>query len=106
MIIQNQNKSMELTSDAFNSSITRREFITNTGRLAAVSALAGAIIPNVHAAGGDLLKIALVGCGARGSGAADQALSTSGPTKLVAMADLRPEQLEKSLENLKEKHAS
>ncbi len=57
------------------------------------------------AAGSDLLKIALVGCGGRGSGAADQALKTSGATQLVAMADVLPEKLEKGLESLKSQHA-
>jgi myo-inositol 2-dehydrogenase / D-chiro-inositol 1-dehydrogenase len=59
---------------------------------------------NAHAAGSDLLKIALVGCGGRGTGAASQALSTAGVTKLVALADVRPEQLEKGLNALKSKH--
>ncbi len=59
---------------------------------------------SAHAAGNDLLKIALVGCGGRGNGAADQALKTSGPTKLVAMADVMPEKLQKGLESLKKLH--
>ena len=46
-------------------------------------------VPAVHAAGSDLIRVALVGCGGRGSGAAENALSTtSGPIKLVAMADV------------------
>ena len=43
-------------------------------------------------------------CGGRGTGAASQALSTAGATKLVALADVRPEQLEKGLNALKGKH--
>jgi predicted dehydrogenase len=46
----------------------------------------------------------LVGCGGRGSGAADQALSTEGPLKLVAMADVFKDHLEGSLKSLSEKH--
>jgi len=45
---------------------------------------------------GDTLRIALVGCGGRGSGAADQALSTSGGVKLVAMADVFKDRMEES----------
>ncbi len=56
---------------------------------------------SVFAASTDVLKIALVGCGGRGSGAANQALRTAGGTKLVAMADVRPEQLDKGLAALK-----
>ncbi len=54
-----------------------------------------------HGAGSDELKIALIGCGGRGSGAAGQALSTKGPIKLIAMADAYKDRLEGSLANLK-----
>ena len=42
------------------------------------------------------MKIALIGCGGRGTGAASQALSTDGPVRLVAMADVFPARLEAS----------
>jgi predicted dehydrogenase len=67
---------------------TRREFLKNTSRLAAASALAGVAIPHVHAAENNLLQVALIGCGGRGGGATAQALSTQGPIKLVALADV------------------
>ncbi|MBI5383821.1 MAG: Gfo/Idh/MocA family oxidoreductase [Verrucomicrobia bacterium] len=80
---------------------SRREFLKTTGRLAAASALAGAAIPHVHAAGSDLIQVALIGCGGRGSGATAQALSTkSGPIKLVAMGDIFENKLNRSFENL------
>jgi predicted dehydrogenase len=83
---------------------TRRDFIKTTGRIAAASALAGVAIPPVHAAGSDLIQVALIGCGGRGTGAADNALSTKqGPTKLVAMADVFPDKLQSSYDNLKKK---
>src|SRR6267142_1726236 len=85
---------------------TRREFLKTTGRMAAASALAGVALPNVHAAGSDLIQVALIGCGGRGSGAADQALSTrSGPIKLVAMADVFDNRLNESYQGLKKAHA-
>jgi predicted dehydrogenase len=88
-------------------STTRREFIKNTGKLAAVSALANVAIPAVHAAGSDLIQVALVGCGGRGGGAAANALSVKrGPVKLVAMADLFQERLGADLKSLKQKFAS
>lgn len=81
---------------------TRREFIKNTGKIAAVTALAGTIIPHVHAASSDTIQVALIGCGGRGTGAAEDALSTnSGPIKLVAMADVFPEKLKNSYNQLK-----
>jgi predicted dehydrogenase len=83
--------------------ISRRDLLKNTGRLAAASALAGVALPSVHAAGSDLIKVALVGCGGRGTGAAINALSTkSGPIKLVAMADIFADRLESSIKGLKE----
>jgi len=80
---------------------TRRDFIKTTGRIAAASALAGVALPNVHAAGGDLIQVALIGCGGRGTGAAANALATkSGPIKLVAMADVFEDRLNGSYDNL------
>src|SRR5689334_8988194 len=95
---------MQATPDQ---SISRRQFLQNSSVSLAGAALLGTlpIERSVHAAGNDLLKIALVGCGGRGSGAADQALSTPGNTQLIAMADLQPEKLQTSLNNLQTKHA-
>lgn len=80
---------------------SRRQFLQATGGLAAATALTGFKIPSVHVEGADLIQVALVGCGGRGSGAAVNALSTkSGPVKLVAMADVFPDRLKSSYENL------
>src|SRR6266852_4973132 len=85
---------------------SRREFLKSTGRIAAASALAGAVIPRVHAAENNTIQVALVGCGGRGSGAAGNALSTrNGPIKLVAMADVFPERLNSSYETLQKQFA-
>ncbi len=86
---------------------TRREFLKNTGRFAAASALAGVALPPVHAAGSGAIQLALIGCGGRGTGAAAQALATkTGPIKLVAMADVFEAKLSKSYEQLKKGHAA
>src|SRR5579871_2288544 len=80
---------------------SRRQFLKAAGGVAATSALAGFSVPPVHAAGNDLIQVALVGCGGRGSGAAVNALSTkSGPIKLVAMADAYEDRLKSSYGNL------
>src|SRR5438128_4572042 len=93
---------MCIMNESPNSLSTRREFIKTTGRIAAASALAGVAIPHVHAAGNDLLRVALVGCGGRGTGAAANALETqSGPIKLVAMADVFEDKLNGSYNSLK-----
>jgi predicted dehydrogenase len=84
---------------------SRREFLKNTGRIAAASAL-GAGFPRFHAAHNNTIKIALVGCGGRGTGAASNALSVkNGPIKLVAMADVFENRLARSYKNLTERHA-
>jgi len=87
-------------------STSRRKFLKNTSRLAAVSALAGTALPYVHAAGKNLIQVALIGCGGRGTGAAANALATKGPTKLVALADVFPQRIENSFKVLTEKFAA
>ncbi|MFA6560982.1 MAG: gfo/Idh/MocA family oxidoreductase [Verrucomicrobiia bacterium] len=84
---------------------TRREFIKTTGRIAAASALAGVALPHVHGAEDNTIRLAIIGCGPRGSGAVDQALSSpNGPCKLVAMADLFEEKLKRSYDALSKQH--
>src|ERR1044071_2313470 len=81
---------------------SRREFIKNTGKLAAASALAGVAIPHVHAAENNPIQVALIGCGGRGTGAAANALSVKAcPIKLVAMADVFDNRLKGSYEAIK-----
>lgn len=68
---------------------SRREFLKHTSVALTAGALAGTVIPAVHAAQDSTIQIALVGCGGRGTGAAQNALSVqNGPVKLVAMADV------------------
>jgi predicted dehydrogenase len=57
-----------------------------------------------RARGDEPLRIALVGCGGRGTGAAAQALKTEGPTELVAMADAFEDRLASSYASLREAH--
>ena len=80
---------------------SRRAFLGNTGRIAAASALAGVAIPRVHAAEDNTIRLALIGCGSRGSGAVANALSApGGPVKLFVMADLFPDRLASSHKTL------
>jgi len=76
---------------------TRREFLKNTGRLAAAATIVSSAAPNVHAAEDNTIRLALVGCGGRGTGAAANALSVkNGPIQLVALADVFPERVSSS----------
>jgi len=83
---------------------SRRDFLKNTGRIAATSALGAGLGSSVYAAGSSEIKVALIGCGGRGTGAASNALSVKGgPIKLVAMADVFEDKLSRSYKNLKQK---
>jgi len=77
-----------------------------SGRIAVASALAGVALPAVHAGEANTIRVALVGCGGRGTGAAFNALSTkNGPTQLVAMADVFSERLDDSYRQIERAHA-
>jgi predicted homoserine dehydrogenase-like protein len=79
---------------------TRREFLKQSS-LAAGAVIGGlAIARSANAAGGDTLKIGLIGCGGRGSGAAEQALRADSNVKLVAMGDAFAEKMTASLANI------
>ena len=85
--------------------LTRRQALTASLAHAGAVTLAGAglssaVARSAHAAGDETIKVALVGCGARGAGAASQALKTKGSMKLWAMADLFEDRLQTSLANL------
>jgi hypothetical protein len=92
-------------NDSPSQSTSRREFIKTSGKLAAVSALAGIALPHVHAADNNTIQFALVGCGGRGTGAAENALKTSerGPIKMIAMADIFENKLNSSYDTLNKK---
>ena len=82
---------------------SRREFLKNTGRIAAASALVGGLPVRSLAAEGQAIKLALVGCGGRGTGAVGDAFSTKGgPVTLHAMADLFEPRLQSSHNQLKQ----
>ena len=80
---------------------TRREFLTTAAAATAATALNA---PLVHAAGDDVLKVGLIGCGGRGTGAAEQALTADPNVKLVAMGDAFSDRLQSSLKILKKSH--
>ncbi len=92
-------KPTEILSGA---STTRRDFLKTSGKAAAGAALAVGFARPGYTAENNTLQVALVGCGGRGAGAAANALATtSGPIKLVAMADLFQDRLDRSHEALK-----
>ena len=88
-------KGLPMTPDTDTS---RRTFLkASAGALATT----GALLPGAYAAGNDLLRVGLVGCGGRGSGAAREALRADPNVKLVAMCDAFMDRLQDSLDELK-----
>ncbi len=93
-------------SETTQRSTSRREFLRSTGRVATASAFLAAVAPRIHAAEDNTIRLALVGCGGRGSGAVGDALSSKvGPTKLFAMADVFEDRLQRSYKALNERFA-
>jgi predicted dehydrogenase len=79
---------------------SRRQFLKTSATAVAGAALAR---PG-YAESSDTIKIALVGCGGRGTGAAAQAMNTKGTKMLCAMADVFEDRLEGSLKSLAKKY--
>jgi predicted dehydrogenase len=86
---------------------TRRDFLKTT-TVAAGAALASqlSLAPNVHAAGSDAIKVGLIGCGGRGTGAAHNVLVSAKGVTIVGLADAFEDRLKScrhNLENLAQK---
>jgi predicted dehydrogenase len=91
------NQIARVDSEQLSKGSSRRTFLKNTGLVTATGAtLASAVLSGraVHASADETLKIGLVGCGGRGTGAAADALQADSNSKIVALADLFPDRLE------------
>jgi predicted dehydrogenase len=86
---------------------SRRDFLKHSAGVAASAALAASVLraPAAYAKADDTIKVALIGCGGRGSGAANQALSTAGPVKLVAVADAFEDNARKAVDAIRAEHS-
>ena len=84
---------------ASNSASDRRAFMKNsTAALMVGGSLA--LARSAHAAGSDLLKVGLIGCGGRGSGAAKDAVEADPNAKLTAMCEIFPDRLTEARQRL------
>jgi myo-inositol 2-dehydrogenase/D-chiro-inositol 1-dehydrogenase len=80
---------------------SRRDFLkTSTAVLAGGVAGRFGAVPAVHAAGSDEIRVGLIGCGERGTGASQNVLESAPGVKLVAMGDVFKDHIENSLKNL------
>ncbi|MEX0994855.1 MAG: Gfo/Idh/MocA family oxidoreductase [Balneolaceae bacterium] len=93
---------MTKKNDESRKGLSRRDFFKHASMAAGGGLLLGSLPVGASAnvAASDLLKIAVVGCGGRGTGAANQALSTGDGVQLVAMADAFRDRLDESFERL------
>ena len=84
-------------------SASRRDFLKTSAIVGAGAAL---VVPagfssSLYASGDDTIKVGLIGCGGRGTGAAGQALMTNGNIKLTAVGDAFAENASKVAEKVK-----
>lgn len=90
-------------SDPAVSAFSRRRFLNASGGALLAPAIftsAGSLLAQQKADSNETLKIGLIGCGGRGTGAAAQALGADYNSKIVAMADAFDTQIENSIKNL------
>ncbi len=79
----------------------RREFAQASAAAALTAGLAGSLSSRAHAAGSDVLRVGLIGCGGRGTGAAVQALSADPGVRITALGDAFKDRLEGCLNTLR-----
>lgn len=90
-------------SSSMTSILTRRQFTQTTGAASILTA-ASTLRAQQKADSSETLRIGLVGCGGRGTGAASQALGADYNAKIVAMADVDEKQIEGSINSLAQKY--
>jgi myo-inositol 2-dehydrogenase/D-chiro-inositol 1-dehydrogenase len=84
---------------------SRRDFLKTTAVVTGAALTANIVAERMaHAAGSDEMKIALIGCGGRGSGALGQALNTSNSVSLIAVADAFEDNATGALNRYKKDH--
>ena len=87
------------------SDTTRRDFLKTATTAAVATAVTPSlgIFPAAHAAGTDAIKVGLIGCGGRGTGAVQDVLSSAPGVTLVAMGDAFADRLNDSRNRLRQR---
>lgn len=105
---QSQTPSQSKPQSTSQAAASRRSFIKGSGMMLAGGAIVGtnlSVARGAHAFGSDVIKLGLIGCGGRGTGAAIQAMNTTGGnTKLVAMADVFDNNIQTAYRTIKGRH--
>ena len=89
-----------------NNSNSRRDFIKTSALVTGGLLTSPFLVPGAHAAPENHLKLAVIGCGGRGTGAVFQAFETGHPIKLVAMADAFRDRIDSSFKPIMEKYGA
>lgn len=76
--------------------VSRRTFVQTTAAAAAAMALPG----GAYAAGSDVIRVGVIGCGGRGTGAAHDCMRAADGVEIVALGDLAPDRLTRCREQL------
>jgi predicted dehydrogenase len=94
-----------MTKSINKSNVNRRQFLKQCGSLATGASVLCSIAPVAFAGEDNTIRLALLGCGGRGTGAVGDALSVpnGGPIKLYATADIIKEKMDRSIKSLKKK---
>ena len=85
---------------------SRRDFVKTTSTAAAAASVLSGLsaVQAAHTSFDETIRLGMIGCGGRCTGAAEQAMNTAGPTKLIAMCDAFQHRLDGSLKTLSRKH--
>jgi predicted dehydrogenase len=82
--------------------MNRREFVKTTAAVSLAAALPR--IPGAYAQGSDAIRVGVIGCGGRGTGAAIDALNAAPGVEVVALFDLFQDRIDASLKKIQEAH--
>lgn len=80
---------------------SRRDFLKRSAVAASAAVSAQSIARNAHAAGSDVIRVGMIGCGGRNTGAAAQALTADPGARLVAMCDIFMDRVHSKRERLR-----
>lgn len=89
-----------MSKDQTNTGASRRDFIKTATATAGAALATQLSLPSVHAAGSDVIKVGVIGCGGRGTQAAENVLSSSPNVKLVAIGDVFENQVKRCRSHL------
>ncbi len=93
---------MNHTTASTSPSVTRRDFLKTSASATAAAALVSLDLSRfAHAAGSDTLKVGMIGCGGRNTGAGFQALRADKGARLVAMSDIFQDRVREARDAIK-----